>query len=34
MPNFSGDVLPEITFLIGNKKEEDFELLIDSITLR
>jgi NADH dehydrogenase [ubiquinone] 1 alpha subcomplex assembly factor 1 len=34
MPNFSGDVLQEITFLIGNKKEEDFELLIDSITLR
>ena len=24
-------VLQEITFLIGNKKEEDFELLIDSI---
>ena len=34
MPNFSGTVLQEITFLIGNKKEEDFELLIDSITLR
>ena len=34
LPNFNGDVLQEITFLIGNKKEEDFELLIDSITLR
>ena len=34
MPNFSGTVLQEITFLIGNKKTEDFELLIDSISLR
>ena len=34
MPNFSGTVLQEITFLIGNKRTEDFELLIDSISLR
>ena len=34
MPNFSADVLEEITFLIGNKKTEDFELLIESISLR
>ena len=34
LPNFNADVLEEITFLIGNKKMEDFELLIDSIILR
>lgn len=32
-PNFSGDQIEEVTFLIGNKKEEDFELLIDTIEL-
>ena len=33
LPNFNADILEEITFLIANKKAEDFELLIDSITL-
>lgn len=34
MPNFNGDQMEEIIFLIGNKKAEDFRLLIDSITLQ
>ena len=33
-PNFSDDYIEEITFLIGNKKEEDFQLIIDKIELR
>jgi hypothetical protein len=33
-PNFSQDTLEEITFLIGNKKNEDFKLTIDKIELR
>jgi len=33
LPNFSESTIEEIAFLIGNKKNEDFELLIDSITL-
>ena len=33
LPNFKGDFLEEIVFLIGNKKNESFELLIDSIEL-
>jgi hypothetical protein len=33
-PNFSDDYIEEITFLIGNKKEEDFQLLIAKIELR
>jgi len=32
-PNFSGDYIEEIAFLIGNKKEEKFQLLIDKIEL-
>lgn len=32
-PNFSGDRIEEIAFLIGNKKEEGFELWIDSLEL-
>ncbi len=32
-PNFSGDQIGEIAFLIGNKKAESFELLIDRIVL-
>ena len=32
-PNFSKDSIEEITFLIGNKKEESFKLLIDKIAL-
>ena len=33
-PNFSENYIEEITFLIGNKKEEKFKLLIDKIELR
>jgi NADH dehydrogenase [ubiquinone] 1 alpha subcomplex assembly factor 1 len=33
IPNFKGDKMEEIAFLIGNKKEESFKLLIDSISL-
>lgn len=33
MPNFSGEHLEEIGFLIANKKEENFKLLIDQIYL-
>jgi hypothetical protein len=33
-PNFSQDSLEEITFLIGNKKNENFKLVIDKIELR
>ncbi|MFD0860889.1 CIA30 family protein [Sungkyunkwania multivorans] len=32
--NYPGAQLEEIAFLIGNKKAEDFKLLIDSISLR
>lgn len=32
-PNFSGERMEEIAFLIANKKAEDFELLIDKIDL-
>ena len=32
-PNFQHNTLEVIRFLIGNKKEEDFTLLIDKITL-
>lgn len=31
MPNYDGSNLEEIAFLIGNKKEENFQLLIDRI---
>ncbi len=31
MPNFNFDKIEEVRFLIGNKKEQDFELLIDSL---
>jgi NADH dehydrogenase [ubiquinone] 1 alpha subcomplex assembly factor 1 len=30
-PNYGGESLEEIAFLIGNKKSENFELLIESI---
>ena len=33
IPNYDGQSMEEIAFLIGNKKKENFELLIDSITL-
>jgi len=32
-PNFSGESLEEVTFLIANYKNESFELLIDKIEL-
>lgn len=32
--NFSEDFINEITFLIGNKKNENFKLLIDKIKLK
>lgn len=32
--NFSSEELNEIAFLIGNKKEENFELIIDKIELK
>lgn len=34
LPNFSGDEMEEITFLIANYKAESFELLIDKIELK
>lgn len=34
MANFPGDNLEEIGFLIGNKKEEDFKLAIDNISVQ
>jgi NADH dehydrogenase [ubiquinone] 1 alpha subcomplex assembly factor 1 len=34
LPNFSEESFEDITFLIGNKKNETFELLIDKIELR
>ena len=33
-PNFSHDKIEEITFLIANKKTENFKLLVDKIELR
>ncbi len=32
-PNYSGEHMEEVTFLIGNKKKESFALEIESITL-
>lgn len=34
MPNFSEEYIEEVAFLIGNKKEEKFRLLIDKISLQ
>ena len=34
IPDFSEPTIEEIAFLIGNKKNEDFKLLIDKIDLR
>ena len=34
MANFSGEYLEETGFLIGNKKEEDFKLAIDYISVQ
>ncbi len=33
-PNFPGKEFQEIAFLIGNKKAEDFQLIIDTIALQ
>ena len=33
IPNFEADKIEEIAILIGNKKAEDFEIIIDSIVL-
>ncbi|WP_432412403.1 CIA30 family protein [Rasiella sp. SM2506] len=33
-PNFSEDSMEELVFLIGNKKEETFKLLLDKIELK
>lgn len=33
-PNFSNNYMEELAFLIGNKKEETFKLLIDKIELK
>ena len=33
-PNFSNDYIEEITFLIGNKNQEIFKLMIDKIELK
>lgn len=33
-PNFSNDYIEEITFLIGNNRQEEFKLLIDKIELK
>ncbi|TBN13968.1 CIA30 family protein [Hyunsoonleella pacifica] len=34
IPNFAGDTITELGFLFGNKKAEDFRLLIDTIVLQ
>jgi len=34
IPNFKGDKIEEVAFLIGNKKAEHFRLEIDSIVLK
>jgi NADH dehydrogenase [ubiquinone] 1 alpha subcomplex assembly factor 1 len=33
MKNFNSDYFEQITFLFGNKKDENFKLLIDYINL-
>lgn len=34
IPNYDGESLEEIAFLIGNKKNEDFQLMIDKIEVK
>jgi hypothetical protein len=34
LPNFSDTSIEEVTFLIGNKKNENFKLLLDKIELK
>lgn len=31
LPNYPGELMEEITFLIGNKREESFQLIMDKI---
>jgi hypothetical protein len=33
LPNFSHNTIEELTFLIGNKKPQEFKLMIDTIQL-
>jgi hypothetical protein len=33
MPNYGAEMMTELAFLIGNKAEQDFELLLDRIVL-
>jgi hypothetical protein len=33
IPNFTGDSFEEIVFLIGNKKNESFALVLDRIDI-
>ncbi len=33
LPNYQGETMSQVRFLIGNKKEENFKLLIDKIEL-
>ena len=33
-PNFASDSIEEVAFLIGNKKKEEFKLLLDKIELK
>lgn len=34
LPNFESDAFEEIVFLIGNKKQENFKLILDKIELK
>jgi hypothetical protein len=34
IPNYDGESLEEIAFLVGNKKNEDFQLMIDKIEVK
>ena len=33
IPNFAGNSIEEIVFLIGNKKKESFNLILDKIKI-
>ena len=34
IPNYDGESIEEIAFLVGNKKNEDFQLMIDKIEVK
>jgi NADH dehydrogenase [ubiquinone] 1 alpha subcomplex assembly factor 1 len=34
IPNYNGESIEEIAFLVGNKKNEDFQLMIDKIEVK